>query len=52
MVDLREYDSGREPVTTNLSDRSELEIWRKTVEEYESLAPIFHIKRDTTVDPC
>lgn len=45
-VDLRKYVTGKEPVTTDLYQRAELDIWRKTVEEYESLvAQIFPLLR-------
>lgn len=37
VVDLRAYAVRQEPLTTDLHQRQELEIWRKTVEEYEGL---------------
>ncbi len=37
VVDLRDYAAGQEPVTIDLHQRQELDIWRKTVEEYEGL---------------
>ena len=37
VVDLREVTPGGESMTTDLYQRQELGIWRKTVEEYESL---------------